>query len=320
MSVAPSTPTAEQAHASVRLGLLYGVAAYVIWGFFPLFFPLLEPASALEILAERFIFSLLFMGVILTVTRSWSRLRPALASRRSMLLLAGASLLIATNWGVYIWAVNEGNVVEASLGYFINPLVTVVLGVVVLHERLRRLQWVAVGIACLAVLVLTFGYGHMPWIGLVLALSFGGYGLTKKVVNVDPQASLTIETAYATPVALVYVAHLEMTGALVFGHHSTPTTLLLLSVGVVTAIPLLLFGGAANRVPLTTMGLLQYITPMIQFIIGVAIDGEQMPPARWMGFAIVWVALAVFSYDGLRQGHANRGARREAAAGVEATI
>lgn len=316
MSTPPPTE-AEQSHANARLGLLFGIGAYGIWGFFPLYFPLLEPASALEILCERFVFSLLFMAVVLTVTRTWSRLRPVLRDRRSMLLLSAAAALISVNWGTYIWAVNSGNVVEASLGYFINPLVLVLIGVVVLGERLRPMQWTAVGIACLAVLVLTVGLGRLPWIGLVLAFSFAGYGLIKKVVAVDPQASLTIETAVASPFALAYLVHLQITGALVLGHYSTSTSLLLMGTGVITAIPLLLFGGAANRIPLTTMGLLQYLTPIIQFVIGVWVVGETMPPARWAGFVIVWIALAVFSYDGLRQGSRNRTARRAVAAGVD---
>jgi chloramphenicol-sensitive protein RarD len=316
MSSPPRT-VAEESHANARLGLLFGIGAYAIWGFFPLYFPLLEPASALEILCERFVFSLLFMAVVLTVTRTWSRLSPVLRDRRAMLLLSAAAALISVNWGTYIWAVNTGNVVEASLGYFINPLVLVVIGVVLLGERLRPLQWTAVGIATLAVVVLTLGLGKLPWIGLVLAFSFAGYGLIKKVVAVDPQASLTIETAVASPFALAYLVHLQLTGALVLGHHSTSTSLLLAGTGVITAIPLLLFGGAANRIPLTTMGLLQYLTPVIQFVIGVWVVGETMPPARWTGFVIVWIALVVFSYDGLRQGGRNRTARRAVQDGID---
>ena len=316
MSTPPRT-VAEESHANARLGLLFGIGAYAIWGFFPLYFPLLEPASALEILCERFVFSLVFMAVVLTITRTWSRLRPVLRDRRALLLLPAAAALISVNWGTYIWAVNTGNVVEASLGYFINPLVLVVIGVVLLGERLRPLQWTAVGIATLAVVVLTVGLGKLPWIGLVLAFSFAGYGLIKKVVAVDPQASLTIETAVASPFALAYLVHLQLTGALVLGHHSTSTSLLLVGTGVITAIPLLLFGGAANRIPLTMMGLLQYLTPVIQFVIGVWVVGETMPPARWAGFVIVWIALVVFSYDGLRQGGRNRTARRAVQDGID---
>ena len=314
----PGTPEEQaRSHADARPGLLFGIGAYAIWGFFPLYFPLLEPASALEILCERFVFSLLFMVVALTGTRSWARLGPVLHDRRSMWLLSAAAALIAVNWGTYIWAVNDGNVVEAALGYFINPLVLVLIGVAFLGERLRTQQWVAVGIAGLAVVVLTIGLGRLPWIGLVLAFSFAGYGTIKKLVGADPLASLTIETAVASPFALAYLVHLQLAGALVFGHHSISTSLLLIGTGVITAIPLLMFGAAANRIPLTTMGLLQYLTPIIQFVIGVFVLGETMPPARWTGFAIVWIALAVFSYDGLRQGGRNRTARRAAAAGLD---
>jgi chloramphenicol-sensitive protein RarD len=317
------TPTGSEAHASHRLGLIYGASAYILWGFFPLYFALLLPASPVEILSERFVFSLIFMAAVLTVTRSWSALAPVVRHPRQMLLVCCAAVLIAVNWGTYIWAVDNGNVVEASLGYFINPLVLVVIGVVLLGERLRPLQWSAVGIATLAVAVLTFGYGKLPWIALVLAFSFAGYGLIKKVNAIDPRASLTLETAVASPFALVYLIVLQTSGTLVLFHQSAATTLLLMGTGVITAVPLLMFGAAANRIPLSTMGLLQYLTPMIQFVIGVWVVDEPMPPARWAGFAIVWVALAVFSYDGLRQGSRTRTARRAAAqdaSGVEAPI
>ena len=317
------TTTGSQAHASHRLGLIYGASAYVLWGFFPLYFALLLPASPVEILSERFVFSLVFMAVVLTATRSWSALAPVVRHRRQMLLVCCAAVLIAVNWGTYIWAVNNGDVVEASLGYFVNPLVLVVIGVVVLGERLRPLQWTAVGIATLAVAVLTFGYGKLPWIALVLAFSFAGYGLIKKVNAIDPKASLTLETAVASPFALAYLVVLQVSGALVLFHHSTATTALLMGTGVITAVPLLMFGAAANRIPLSTMGLLQYLTPMIQFVIGVWVVDEPMPPARLAGFAIVWLALAVFTFDGLRQRNRNRSARRASAqddASVEAPI
>jgi len=324
MSSTPGvTTTGSEAHASHRLGLIYGASAYVLWGFFPLYFALLLPASPVEILSERFVFSLVFMAVVLTATRSWSALAPVLGNRRQMLLVCCAAVLIAVNWGTYIWAVNNGDVVEASLGYFVNPLVLVVIGVVVLGERMRPLQWTAVGIATLAVAVLTFGYGKLPWIALVLAFSFAGYGLIKKVNAIDPKASLTLETAVASPFALAYLVVLQVSGALVLFHHSTATTALLMGTGVITAVPLLMFGAAANRIPLSTMGLLQYLTPMIQFVIGVWVVDEPMPPARWAGFAIVWLALAVFTYDGLRQRNRNRSARRASAqddASVEAPI
>jgi chloramphenicol-sensitive protein RarD len=257
------------------------------------------------------------MALLLTVTRTWGRLRPVARDRRAMLLLLAASLLIGANWGVYIWAVNSGHVVEASLGYFINPLVLVLMGVLFLGERLRRLQWTAVGIAAFAVAVLAVGYGKLPWIALVLAFSFAGYGLVKKLAGVDPQAALTIETAYVSPLSLAYLLWLSTAGTLTFGHSSAGNTVLLMATGVITAIPLLLFGGAANRIPLSTIGLLQYLTPTIQFVIGVWIVGEQMPPARWVGFAFVWVALAVFTYDLLRTGRSQRATRRTGRADLD---
>lgn len=309
----PDTPAtaAETAKADLRLGLLLGIGAYALWGVFPLFFPLLEPASPLEILADRFVWSFVFLLLFMLVTRSWSRMRPLLADRRVMVMLIAATLLISVNWGVYIWAVNNGHVVEASLGYFINPLVVVLIGTLVLRERLRPLQWTAIGIAALAVVVLVVGYGAVPVIALALALSWAGYGLVKKLAAVDPIASLTVETAYGTPIAVAYLLWLASTGSLVFGHSSTGNTVLLMMTGVVTAVPLVLFGGAANRVPLSTIGVLQYLTPCIQFLIGITVFGESMPPARWIGFGIVWVALAVFTWDSLRH---SRSQRRDALA------
>jgi chloramphenicol-sensitive protein RarD len=304
-----TTPAAASAvRPAERSGLLMGFGAYALWGLFPLYFPLLEPASPLEILAHRFLWSFVFMGLLLTATRSWGVVRATFANRRAMLLLAGATAFIGINWGVYIWAVNTGNVVESSLGYFINPLVLVLFGTLLLGEKLRRLQWVAVGIAGLAVAVLTVGYGRLPWIALVLAFSFGLYALVKKLTQVDPQASLTIETAYAVPFAMVYLGWLSTHGGLTFGAE-LGNTLLLMAAGIVTAVPLLLFGGAANRVPLSAMGILQYVTPILQFSIGVFVFGEEMPAVRWVGFVIVWIALAVFTIDLVRHSRAQRSAR-----------
>lgn len=297
-----ATPTAPR--SSYRVGLLLGVGAYGLWGLFPLFWPLLEPASPLEILADRFFWSFVFLAIFITATRSWSRLRPALSQKRNLALLVVASALIGLNWGVYIWAVNSGRVVEASLGYFINPLVIVLLGTLVFKEHLRRLQWTAVGIAAVAVAILTAGFGGVPWIALALAFSWAGYGVVKKIVGMDPIASLTIETAYATPVAAVYLIWLQAQGELVFGHSSPGNTMLLMLTGVVTAVPLVMFGGAANRIPLSTIGVLQYLTPTIQFIIGITVAGEVMSTFQWIGFVVVWLALAVFTYDGVR--HARR--------------
>jgi len=306
-SPAPAPVPAERtARGELRLGLLLGVGAYALWGLFPLYFPLLEPASPLEVLAHRFVWSFLFLMLVMLVTRSWARMRPVLRDRRVMPMLVGATVLISVNWGTYIWAVANGHVVEASLGYFINPLVVVLTGTLVLRERLRPLQWTAIGIAAVAVAVLVVGYGAVPWVALALAFSWAGYGLIKKLAGVDPIASLTVETAYGTPFSVAFLLWLSATGSLTFGQSSPANTALLMMVGVVTAVPLLLFGGAANRVPLTTIGVLQYLTPCIQFVLGVTWFGESMPAARWIGFGIVWLALAVFTYDSLRHTRAQR--------------
>jgi chloramphenicol-sensitive protein RarD len=300
-----------------RTGVAAGLAAYLLWGLFPLYFPLLEPAGGLEIVAHRVAWSLLFIGVLLTVLRGWSQVRAAFTDRRTLLVLTGAAVLIVVNWLVFVFAVNSGHVVESSLGYFINPLVSVLLGVVVFRERLRRLQWVAVALAALAVVVLTVDYGHPPWIALALAGSFGLYGLMKKLVRVEAAPGLFVETALVFLPALVVIVVLEVQGSASFGHEGAGNALLLASAGVATAVPLLLFAAAARRVPLSTVGLLQYVNPLIQLAIGVFVLGEPMPPARLVGFAIVWLALIVFSADSLRQAHS---ARRDAAAPVPVGI
>lgn len=292
--------TRSPADAALRTGYLAGIAAYGIWGFFPLYFPLLEPASAVEILAHRIVWSLLVCVVLVAAIRGWSKVRAILASPRTLGFLLAASALICANWGVYIWAVNAGHVVEASLGYFINPLISVLLGVVLLRERLRPMQWWAFGIAAVAVAVLTAGYGRLPWIALLLALSFGGYGLCKKLAGAESVPSLTVETAAAAPFALVYLGYLQANGTMAFGHSSVGNTVLLVLVGVVTVVPLLAFNAAATRIPLSALGLMQYLTPVIQFLLGVLVFQEHMPPARWIGFAIVWVALIIFTIDALR--------------------
>jgi chloramphenicol-sensitive protein RarD len=215
-------------------------------------------------------------------------------------LLAIAALAVSGNWGLYIWAVNDGHVIEGSFGYFINPLVAVLFGVTILGERLRRLQWVAVSLGALAVLELTYSYGRPPWIALGLALTFAVYGLVKKIAAVPAVEALAIETTYLVPFALAYLLFIQVTGQAAFGHSSVANTLLLALVGVVTAVPLLAFGGSINRIPLSTVGLLQYITPVLQFLCGFLIFKEEMSPSRWVGFAIVWVALMVMSYDAIR--------------------
>jgi chloramphenicol-sensitive protein RarD len=291
-----------------RLGVLSGLAAYTMWGLFPLYFPLLEPAGGVEIVAHRIVWSLLFIALLLTVVRRWGLVRLAVADRRTVLVLAGAALLIAANWLIFVYGVNSGHVVETSLGYFINPLVSVLLGVVVFGERLRRLQWVAVAIAAVAVAVLTVDYGRPPWIALGLAASFGLYGVMKKLVRVEAAPGLLLETALVTIPAVALLGFLQVDGTGTFGDAGTGHALLLASSGIATAVPLLLFAAAARRIPLSTIGLLQYLTPLMQLSVGVFVYDEAMPPARLAGFAIVWLALAVFTVDTLR--HARAGTRR----------
>jgi chloramphenicol-sensitive protein RarD len=289
-----------------RVGVLAGLSAYLMWGLFPLYFPLLEPAGGLEIVAHRVVWSLLFIGLLLTVLRGWAQVRAAFADRRTLGVLALAAALIVANWLVFVYGVNSGHVVETSLGYFINPLVSVLLGVVVFGERLRRLQWVAVGTATVAVVVLTVDYGRPPWIALALAGTFGLYGLMKKLVRVEAAPGLFVETALVLLPALVVIGVLEARGTAAFGSAGAGNALLLVGSGVATAIPLLLFAAAARRVPLSTVGLLQYVNPLMQLVIAVFVFHEPLPPARLAGFAIVWIALAVFTLDSLRTAHGNR--------------
>lgn len=300
-----------------RRGVFFGVVAYVLWGAFPLYFPLLKPAGALEILAHRIVWSLAVVLLAVVLVRRWPHVVAVLRDRRRLGLLAAAAVAITGNWVTYIWGVNNGRIVEASLGYFTTPLVSMFLGVVVLRERLRRLQWVAVGVAALAVLVLTLDYGHLPWVALVLAFSFGSYGLLKKSAAVGPVESLAIETAVLAPFAAAYLIFLGATARGTFTSHGPGHLVLLLSLGVATVVPLACFGAAAIRVPLFTIGLLQYLAPILQFAVGVLVAHEAMPPGRWIGFAIVWVALAIFTYDALRRARAPRLEPEERAAVAE---
>ena len=290
----------EQARGT-RGGVALGLGAYLLWGLFPLYFRAVEDASPTEILAHRIVWSLVFLAGLVSLGRRWGWLPTLLRDRRRMAMLTVAAAVIALNWGVYIWAVNSDQVVEAALGYFVNPLVTVLLGVVLLGERLRPLQWTAVGLGTGAVLVLTAGYGRLPWIALVLAGSFATYGLVKKTIATPAVESLTVETAILFLPALGYLALLQTRGDLALASGDAGLTLLLLAAGPITAVPLLLFGASALRIPLSTIGLLQYVTPVMQFLIGVTVFGEPMPAARWAGFALVWTALALLTADGLRQ-------------------
>jgi chloramphenicol-sensitive protein RarD len=286
--------------AEHRKGVAFGVAAYVLWGAFPLYWPLLEPAGAFEILAHRLIWSLVVMtGLVLLLQRT-TQLRRLVTTPRTLGLLALAGVTVSINWTGYIWGVNHGYVVETSLGYFINPLVTVLMGVLLLRERMRPVQWAAVGVGFVAVLVLAVDYGRPPWIALLLAFSFGTYGLLKKKANAGAIESLTLETAVVAPFALAYVVWLGATGAGHFTSEGIGHTTLFVSAGLVTAVPLICFGAAAVRVPLVVLGLLQYLAPVLQFALGVLYFHEDMPVGRWVGFALVWIALGVFTYEAIR--------------------
>ena len=280
-------------------GLIYGAAAYVMWGLFPLYFPLLEQVGAVEILANRIVWSLVVLAAVVSGIHRWRGVLTLARNRRRLMLLGVAALTIALNWGFYIYAVNSDRVVEAALGYFINPLVSVVFGVVLLKESLTRAQWVAVGLGVVAVAVLTVGYGHVPWLALLLAFSFGTYGLVKKVLDAGAVESLTVETTLLTPLALVYFVWLTSTGDNALTTDGVATAALLAGTGLLTAVPLLLFSASATRIPLTWIGLLQYITPTMQFVIGVVVYGEHMSATRWAGFGLVWMALVVLTVDSL---------------------
>jgi chloramphenicol-sensitive protein RarD len=286
---------------STRRGTLYGAGAYVLWGLFPLYWPLLAPAGALEVLAHRIVWSLAVVAVLLAALHRTPQLVAVVRNRAKLWRLSLAAVVVAINWGTYIYGVTHDRVVETSLGYFVNPIVTVLLGVLVLGERLRRLQWTAMGLALLAVVVLSVQGGRPPWLALVLAFSFGSYGLLKKTADVGAVEGLGVETLVLLVPAGAYVAWLAASGGSTFGSHGPGHAGLLALSGVVTAVPLLLFGAAATRVPLTTLGVLQYLAPTLQFLIGVLLYGEPMPLAELLGFVLVWVALALFTSDTLRR-------------------
>ncbi|GAB3195631.1 EamA family transporter RarD [Nocardioides hungaricus] len=280
-----------------RRGFAFGVAAYVLWGLLPLYWPLLAPAGAGEILAHRILWSSITMAIVVVALRRTRRLRAIWDDRRVRILLTTAAAVITVNWLTYIWGVNNGRVVETSLGYFINPLVTVLMGVLVLGERLRPLQWAALGLAAGAVVVLTVDYGRLPWVALVLAFSFGSYGLCKKTANVGATESLAYETAVIAPLAAAYLLWLGATGGSSFTDRGTGPALLFVATGVITAVPLICFGVAATRVSMVTLGLLQYLAPVLQFVLGVLWFREDMPAGRWVGFVLVWIALAIFTVE-----------------------
>ncbi|MEA9984511.1 MULTISPECIES: EamA family transporter RarD [Subtercola] len=285
-----------------RSGLFYALGAYLIWGLLPLYFVLLAPANAFEIVAWRVIWALAVCAVLLTVVRGWPRFLAVFRQPRLVLVMGLAGVLIYINWQTYVIASTSGQILEASLGYFINPIVTILLGVFILRERLRMLQWVSLGISLLAVVVLTIGYGAIPWISLILAGSFGTYGLLKKQVGprIDAINGLTLESLWLAPLMIVQLSVVGATTGLTFASQGGWHTAGLVGAGVVTAAPLLLFASASKRMPLVYLGFVQYLTPIMQFVVGVFILGEPMPPERLAGFAIVWIALIVLTVDLVR--------------------
>ena len=279
-------------------GLWYGLTAYGIWGFLPLYWKALSDVPAIEILCHRMVWSLVFVAGLLLYRQRWSWLQQ-LRNGRIIATFVAAAALLSVNWFVYIWAVNVGHVVETSLGYFINPLVNVALGVLFFRESLRRGQWIAVALAVLGVLYLTITYGALPWISLTLAFSFGIYGLLKKRAQLPALEGLSLETALLSGPALIYLLWVSYNGGGDFGHVDAATTLLLIGSGAATAIPLLCFAAAAQRIPLSVLGFLQYLAPTIQFILGIFLFNEPFTATRLIGFSIIWLALLVYTLEGL---------------------
>lgn len=302
--------TPDETAREERLGGVYAFAAYFLWGFLPLYFLMLAPVGPWEIVVWRILFSLLFCAVLLTVTRTWGKLFAILRDRRLVFWTIIAGLLIYVNWQVFLIGILTGHVIEGSLGYFINPIVTVLLGVLVLGERLRPAQWVAIAIAGVAVLVIVVAYGSFPWIALTLAASFGLYGLVKKQIGprVDAISGLTLESLWLTPIAIGQLIVVASTTGLVWGTQGAWHTALVPMAGIVTAVPLLLFAAGARRAPLTVIGLLQFVAPILQFLTGWWLLHEPMPLERWIGFGLVWLALVILSVDSLRHARRSRAA------------
>lgn len=280
-------------------GIVYALSAYLLWGFLPVFWKAVQVATPLEILSHRVVWSLLLLVGVLLYRRQWAWLTRAVHDRRTLLTFVGTAVLLAINWLTYIWAVNAGHVVESSLGYFINPLVNVLFGVLFLQEQMRPGQWAAIGLAALGVLYLTISLGSLPWIGLTLAFSFAAYGLLRKTAQLNSLEGLTFETSFLFLPALLYLLYLGFTDHAVFGHTAPTTTLLLVLTGVFTAFPLLLFAAGARRIPFSLVGILQYIAPTIQFLLGVYLYGEPFSLNKLVGFGLIWLALVVYSGESL---------------------
>jgi chloramphenicol-sensitive protein RarD len=284
-------------------GILYGIGAYVLWGFFPIYWKFLHVVPALQVIGHRIGWSFAVLLIYILATRQWQEFQSVAFNVKTILIYAGAGILLSINWLIYVWGVNAGFIVETSLGYFINPLLSVLLGVIFLRERLRPAQWIPVVIAAIGVIYLTAVYGRLPWIALSLALSFGFYGLVKKLAPLGSLYGLTLETGIVFPAALIYLVFLQAKGMGAFLQHGTTVDLFLMGAGIVTTIPLLMFASAARQIPLTMVGILQYIAPTLQFLIGVFIYKEPFDQAHLIGFGIVWVALVIFWIENFMSNH-----------------
>jgi len=319
-SSSAATSTAGPRRSETATGALLGLSAYVMWGLLPLYFIWLAPANSIEIVANRVVWSVIFCVLIITVSRGWGKIMAAFKNPGVLVPLAVAAVLIAINWLTYVFAVTANQAIEASLGYFINPLVSVLLGVFVLKEKLRPLQWLAVGVGFAAVVVLTISYGKLPWIALILAFSFGIYGFVKKRVGgkVDALTSLSVETAVLAPIALATMLVMGAAGTATLTTNGAGHFWLLVAAGVITAVPLLFFGASARRLPMTTIGLMQYVAPVLQFIFATTLLHEHMGLPQWIGFSIVWLALAILSFDMVRGYSHTARLRKKALAAAEA--
>ena len=275
-------------------GIWNGLAAYVMWGFFPIYWKLLREVPALQVIGHRIGWSFILLIVVILLTKQWKDFRSGAFAPKVIGIYALAGILLSINWLIYVWGVNSGFIVETSLGYFINPLISVLLGVIFLRERLRAMQWIAVGLAAAGVVYLTVTYGRPPWIALSLAFSFGVYGLAKKLAPLGSLYGLTLETALVFPLALIYLMFVQSRGTGAFLHQGALTDVLLIGTGAVTSIPLLMFASAAREIPLTMIGILQYIAPTLQFLIGVFLYHELFDQSRLIGFSLVWLALVIF--------------------------
>lgn len=288
----------------IKQGIIFAGFSYVLWGLLPIYWKLLGEVSSGEIMANRVVWSFVFMAAIVFLTGKWGALRSTVknlaSNKKQALALVLASLLISCNWFIYIWAVNSGRMIEASLGYYINPLVSVLLGMIVFKERHGKLQFLSFGLALTGVVILTISYGQFPWASMLLAFSFGFYGLVKKLISVDSSIGLTLETLVAAPAALVYMIMLLFKNTSSFLHVSLSTDLLLIGAGAATAIPLLYFAKGAQKIPLSTLGFLQYIAPTLTLLLGIFVYGETFSPAHFVSFAFIWSALTVYSISKMK--------------------